>query len=236
MVDKNPSAFDFSKLFVLSYLSVGDSVPLACASKACYRTSRMPHLWSHAASYGVVTVGVNQDEAARRCQLLFGFIDDVPHEKGLSLFCGLEQAADLDRIIGSRWLPVFNFHVPDEWVNLSVQEVLEDEEFAICGICRRDRSTTREMWFPGLEEQFQEHDEVVLTLSSAKSFAKKYLAGYFRDLGLKIETCDARKLQMPYLSFKWSWSQGGEDPDGDELEDIDLELDAHTNRHALVRI
>eukprot|EP00930_Biecheleria_cincta_P067964 TRINITY_DN5496_c0_g1_i1.p1 TRINITY_DN5496_c0_g1~~TRINITY_DN5496_c0_g1_i1.p1 ORF type:complete len:2756 (-),score=417.43 TRINITY_DN5496_c0_g1_i1:241-7377(-) len=234
----NPSAFDFLKLFVLSYFSVGDSVPLACASKACYRASRMPHLWSHAASYGIVTVAVNQNEAAHQCQLLFGFIDDVPHEKGLSLFCGLEQAGDLDRIIGSRWLPVFNFQVPDEWFNVSVQEVLEGEEIAICGICRRDRATSRELWFPGLEEKFEDRDEVVLTLSSAMSFAKKYLAGSFADSGPKLETCDARKLRMPYLSFAWSWGQkcGGEDPVDDEVEDIHLDLDAHANRHALVQI
>jgi len=181
---------------------------------------------------------VNQDEATHRCQLLFGFIDDVPHEKGLSLLCGLEKTEDLDRILGSRWLPVFNFQVPDAWVNVSVQEVLEDEELAICGICRRDGATCRELWFPGLQEKFEESDEVVLTLSSAMTCAKKYLTGKFGDPGLKLEASDARKLRLPYLSFAWSWGHkcGLEDPDGDEVLDKDLELDARANRHALVRI
>eukprot|EP00931_Biecheleriopsis_adriatica_P065572 TRINITY_DN4007_c0_g1_i1.p1 TRINITY_DN4007_c0_g1~~TRINITY_DN4007_c0_g1_i1.p1 ORF type:complete len:2799 (-),score=514.89 TRINITY_DN4007_c0_g1_i1:146-7867(-) len=243
--EDSSSMFEFAKLFVLQHLTPEHSLNLACASKACYRASRMPHLWSHATSYGIVTMAVDQDEATNRTQLLFGFADDVPHEKGLSLFCNFQKKEDLDRCIGSKWLPVFNFCVPDDWTGLSVQEVLQDEGLSICGISRRDASSSRELWFPGLGEMFEEHDEVVLTLPSAMVFAQKYLEGRTEDaktLGWQTDygrRCDAgvsdgRKLHLHYLSFMWSWSQK---KSSEEMElDMDLELDARANRHALVRI
>ncbi|CAE8585117.1 unnamed protein product [Polarella glacialis] len=168
------STFEFAKLFVLNFLTPAHSSSFACASKAAYRASRMPHLWSHAEAYGVVTVGFEHDEATQRAQLLFGFADDVPHEQGLSLFCGFRKTEDLDRCIGSKWLPVFNFRVPDTWVNKSVRAVLYEEEVAICGISRRDGWASRELWFPSLLEIFEESDEVVMTLQSAHVFAGKY--------------------------------------------------------------
>jgi len=238
--ERSSSAFEFSKLFVLKFLMPAHSSCLACASKACYRASRMPHLWSQAAAYGIVSIAVEQDEMRNRTQLLFGFADDVPHEKGLSLFCGVRNKEDLDRCIGSRWLPVFNFRVPDVWVNITLREVLQDEELAICGISRRGVAESRELWFPGLEEKFENTDEVVLALPSAIVFAEKYLA----EAGAKLQldqakrhetgVTDGRRLGLQHLSFMWSWTQKSEDPDGDV--DIDMELDARANRHALVRI
>ncbi|CAK9082520.1 Uncharacterized protein SCF082_LOCUS39217, partial [Durusdinium trenchii] len=231
--EESSSAFEFAKLFVLHFLGPEQSLPLASASKACYRASRMPNLWPHASTYGVVTISVEQDEVSNRAQLLFGFADDVPHEKGLSLFCGFKTKEDLDRCIGMRWLPVFNFRVPDIWVNISIWEVLQDEDLSICGICRRGSDISRELWFPSIQEKFEEHDEVVLTLTSAVIFAEKHLDGAKPYSLPPSNILDARKLHAHYLSFMWAW----ENKTNEDLElDLELELDARANRHAMVRI
>lgn len=231
--DSCQSCFEFAKLFVIHFLGPEHSLDLASASKGCYRASRMPNLWPHAASYGIVTMSVEQDEITNKAQLMFGFADDVPHEKGLSLFCGFRKKEDLDRCIGTRWEPVFNFRVPDIWVNISVWEVLQDEELSVCGIYRRGSDVARELWFPGIQEKFEEHDEVVLTLSSAMIFAEKYLDGAKGQFAGAASVMDARKLHQHYLSFMWAW----ENKSHEDLElDLELELDARANRHAMVRI
>eukprot|EP00931_Biecheleriopsis_adriatica_P011650 TRINITY_DN11272_c0_g1_i1.p1 TRINITY_DN11272_c0_g1~~TRINITY_DN11272_c0_g1_i1.p1 ORF type:complete len:2747 (-),score=476.15 TRINITY_DN11272_c0_g1_i1:166-8406(-) len=232
--EQNFSAFEFVKLFAFEFLPKESSSCLACASKASYRAAHMPHLRPHAAAFGIVTMGVEQD-TTNRAQLMFGFADDVPHERGLSLFCGFEQKEDLDRHIGSRWLPVFNFHVPEAWAEKSVEQVLQDEDFCICGICRRDADSSRELWFPGLEEKFEYNDELVLTLASAESFFKKYIGtGLELPKCTSTETSDARKLQQHHLSFLWHWRQKRND---DQLDhDDDLELYTRVNRRATVQV
>lgn len=231
--EESSSAFEFAKLFVIHFLGPEQSLPIASASKACYRASRMPNLWPHASTYGVVTISVEQDEVSNRAQLLFGFVDDVPHERGLSLFCGFRTKEDLDRCIGMRWLPVFNFRVPDIWVNISIWEVLQEEDLSICGICRRGSDVSRELWFPSIQEKFEEHDEVVLTLASAVMFAEKHLDGAKPYSLPPSNVMDARKLHAHYLSFMWAW----ENKTNEDMElDLELELDARANRHAMVRI
>eukprot|EP00933_Yihiella_yeosuensis_P049986 TRINITY_DN47747_c0_g1_i1.p1 TRINITY_DN47747_c0_g1~~TRINITY_DN47747_c0_g1_i1.p1 ORF type:complete len:1319 (-),score=236.47 TRINITY_DN47747_c0_g1_i1:145-3552(-) len=231
----SPAPFEFAKLLVLSFMGPSESLAFASTCKATYRASRMPHLWSHAAAYGLVTLDVQQDETTSRAQLLFGFADDVPHEKGLSLFCGFRNKEDLDRCIGSKWLPVFNFSTPASWRDKSVKEVIEEDGLAICGISRRDGTASREIWFPGLSERFENKDEVVMTLRSAKVFAEKYCPTPSTD---NIEVFDICKLPIYHSAFLWTWRQnnGNDDPDGNFILDVELELDARPNRHALIAV
>ncbi|CAJ1328506.1 unnamed protein product [Effrenium voratum] len=147
--------------------------------------------------------------------------------------CGFKRKEDLDRCIGTRWLPVFNFRVPDAWVNISIGEVLMEEDLSITGICRRGADVSRELWFPGVQEKFEEQDEVVLTMTSAMLFAEKHLDGAKPHSLPSCNIMDARKLHAHYLSFLWAW----ENKRHEDLElDLELEFDVRAKKNAMVRI
>jgi len=173
------SAFEYAKLFVMNAMTKDECLELACTSKASYRASRLPHLWPHAAPHGLVTVGVEASPEDGQCSLLFGFTDEAPNERGLSLFCGFkggDASRQLEHHVETRWLPVFNFAVPEAWVGRTVKRVLQGEGLSILGISRSAEAEgfSRQLWFPGLRERFDRDDEVILSLQSACSFAAKY--------------------------------------------------------------
>ena len=64
----------------------------------------------------------------------------LPHE-ALRKFCGMQSTNDLDDFITSKWIPIFNFRVPELWHDKSVIEILRQEEIMPWGTHLKSRGS-----------------------------------------------------------------------------------------------
>jgi len=195
--------FEIVKMFVMAFMEPGPCRTMGACSKPCYRASRMPHLLSQALTFGIVNVAVEQvdEDEETRALLLFSFEDDVPHDQGLCAYAGL-SSSELEKGIGTRWLPVVNFRVPDNWVAKSVREVQEEEEFSICGLSRIGSAgtSTNEIWFPNPFERFDAGDEVILCMQSAFRFTERHCP--------HAPPRDPKGALQVRADFPWEYGQG----------------------------
>jgi hypothetical protein len=213
------SNFEHTKVLVMRFLDMPAILAMSGASHAGYRASRMPQFRPHAETYGIVTVGVDAPPNQHDTALLFGFPNDVPHEKGLSLFCGFDQdpkAAGTTKTAGMRmeqtveghWIPVFNFLVPNAWVGHTLGYVLDREDFMVIGIRRQGDNFSRQLWFPARNEQIGSDDEIIFTMEMACRFAAKYLnlpqKKQQRSLKRGAPRTVALRPALPQ-SFCWDW-------------------------------
>ena len=113
---------------------------------------------------GVIRV-VRLDPSA----VLFAFQNEKPADQSLKVFVSmfLDPESDLDEVISTKWVPVFNFLVPTAWIMRSVGDVAEDPGVIVCGIRRFHGSGSRAIWFPSHKEKFGERDEIILPFGTA---------------------------------------------------------------------
>jgi len=115
--------------------------------------------------------------------VLFAFENEKPVDRDLKDFVSqLRPGCDLDGVISTKWVPVFNFSVPAQWVPVfgysvpgawtSVEDVARDFRVIVCGIHRFHGSGSRAIWFPSRAEKFGQGDEIILLERDARNFVQ----------------------------------------------------------------
>lgn len=193
-----------------------DLAQLSATCRSAFRTSRMPHLWPH--SNGLVFLGIDVDKQKTSSTLLFGFQSEKPQDEALRKFCGMQSTNDLDDFITSKWIPIFNFRVPELWHDKSVIEILRQEEIMPWGIARNNNIYCREIWFAGpgtkygkgkesFVERFGPYDEIMMPLWSAYAFMKKYYNSHIPVSSEEPPTRD--QVTHDRVTFRWDWYPDG---------------------------
>lgn len=199
--------------------AVGDLGVLAsysATSRGAYRASRMYNLWPFGA--GISMVGVHSSPPKKGKlpdqDLLFAFHHEKPDDKSLARFFGMSDPNQLDTVITSRWVQIFNFAVPTHWIGKSVMEIARKEEIVVWGISRPFGSGTRVIWFPGpgLKDKEGEHhvelygesDEIILPLWSAFALMTKYFDRFLpKTISERFPAQDT--VLHEYTGFNWMW-------------------------------
>merc|ERR1719383_959864 len=184
--DADESLAQFSSISRGAYRAYG-----AYRASRAYRAFRGYHLWPF--GHGINVVGVqpkpvprNTSEKPEPPAFLLAFQNEKPDDESLSRFLSA-NATTLNAAISTKWVPVFNFSVPCDWIGKSVMEVAREGKIIVWGIRRSDTRGTRAIWFPGpglkdehgeetYVEKFSKTDEVVLPFWGARAFVKKYVS------------------------------------------------------------